>query len=102
MAIDLHLDVRHKAGSRPLETGWPLHEVQHMLGHANIQQTSTYLNATHQDLHRSMKALDPHGRARRQIAPVAPACNAVANGPTCDDPGDGNGAPTSDSKLLVN
>ena len=45
-AIDLHLhDLRHEAGSRLLEAGWPLHEVQHMLGHANIEQTSTYLNA---------------------------------------------------------
>jgi hypothetical protein len=23
--------------------GWPLHNVAHMLGHANIAQTSTYL-----------------------------------------------------------
>jgi site-specific recombinase XerD len=31
---------------RLLEAGWPLHHVQHMLGHANLAQTSTYLNAT--------------------------------------------------------
>jgi integrase len=52
-AINLHLhDLRHEAGSRPLEAGWPLHQVQHMLGHANIQQTSTYLDATLRGLHR--------------------------------------------------
>jgi site-specific recombinase XerD len=46
-AIDLHFhDLRHEAGSRLLEAGWPLHHVQHMLGHANLSQTSTYLNAT--------------------------------------------------------
>ncbi|MBE3064034.1 MAG: tyrosine-type recombinase/integrase [Spirochaetes bacterium] len=52
--IDLHFhDLRHEAGSRLLEAGWPLHYVQHMLGHANIAQTGTYLNATLQ----GMKAL---------------------------------------------
>ena len=32
-------DLRHEAGSRLLEAGWPLHNVAHMLGHANIAQT---------------------------------------------------------------
>ncbi len=64
--FDLHLhDLRHEGGSRLLEAGWPLHEVQQMLGHANIEQTSTYLNATLRGLHRSMKALD---RSRRAAA----------------------------------
>lgn len=53
--IDLHFhDLRHEAGSRFLEAGWPVHEVQAMLGHANLSQTSTYLNATRVGLHRSM------------------------------------------------
>jgi hypothetical protein len=85
-----------------LEAGWPLHEVQHMLGHANIEQTSTYLNATLQGLHRSMKALD---RTRRRVAKPRksrPACNPVANGPTCDPLVDGNSAPPAAAKLLVN
>ena len=29
-----------EAGSRLLEAGWPLHNVAHMLGQANIAQTS--------------------------------------------------------------
>jgi integrase len=50
--IDLHFhDPRHEAGSRLLEVGWPLHHVQEMLGHANVSQTSTYLNATRVGLH---------------------------------------------------
>lgn len=41
-AIDLHFhDLRHEGGSRLLEAGWPLHHVQHMLGHENLSQTST-------------------------------------------------------------
>ena len=45
-AIDLHFhDLRHEAGSRMLEAGWPLHHVQRMLGHADVKQTATYLNA---------------------------------------------------------
>ncbi len=40
-AIDSHFHyLRHEAGSRLLEAGWPLHTVSHMLGHANIAQTS--------------------------------------------------------------
>jgi hypothetical protein len=43
--------------------------VQHMLGHASLQQTSTYLNATLRGLHESMRNLD---RSR-------PACNPLAS-----------------------
>lgn len=60
------LVVRHEAGSRLLEAGWPLHNVAHMLGHANISQTSTYLNATKVGLQESMRRLD------------AARCNSVA------------------------
>jgi integrase len=67
-AIDLTFhDLRHEAGSRLLEAGWPLHNVAHMLGHANIAQTSTYLNATRVGLQDSMRRLD----AARGCKPVA-------------------------------
>ena len=36
--IDLHLhDLRHEAGSRLLEAGWPIHHVQEMLGHSDAE-----------------------------------------------------------------
>jgi integrase len=55
-AIDLHWhDLRHEAGSRFLEAGWPLHHVQKMLGHVDAKQTATYLNADRVGLHDSMK-----------------------------------------------
>ncbi|OLC84758.1 MAG: hypothetical protein AUH72_00890 [Acidobacteria bacterium 13_1_40CM_4_65_8] len=58
-AIDLHFhDFRHEAGSRWLEAGWPIHHVKEMLGHANISQTDTYLNAARLGLHESMKRFD--------------------------------------------
>jgi hypothetical protein len=58
--IDLHFhDLRHEAGSRWLEAGWPIHNVSHMLGHTNIAQTSTYLNATRLGLHESMRRFEP-------------------------------------------
>jgi integrase len=54
--IDLHFhDLRHEAGSRMLESGWPLHHVQRMLGHSDVKQTATYLNAERVGLHDSMK-----------------------------------------------
>jgi site-specific recombinase XerD len=43
--IDLHFhDLRHEAGSRFLESGWPRHHVKEMLGHARIETTDTYPN----------------------------------------------------------
>jgi integrase len=48
--IDLHFhDLRHGAGSRCLEAGWPIHHVNEMLGHAKISQTDTSLNAGKMD-----------------------------------------------------
>jgi hypothetical protein len=38
-----------------LEASWPLHHVQRMLGHADVKQTATYLNAERVGLHESMK-----------------------------------------------
>ena len=59
-AIDLTFhDLRHEARSGLLEAGWPLHNVPHMLGRANIAQTSTYLNATRVGLQDAMRRLDP-------------------------------------------
>lgn len=43
--IDLHFhDLRHEAGSRKLEAGWPLHAVSLFLGHASVTTTARYLN----------------------------------------------------------
>jgi integrase len=76
-ALDLHFhDLRHEGGSRLLEGGWPVHHVQHMLGHASLQQTSTYLNTTLCGLHESMRNLEQS----------RPACNILAS-PTPQAPG---------------
>lgn len=57
--INLHFhDLRHEAGSRWLEAGMPLHHVKEILGHANISQTDTYLNAGRVVLQDSMKRFD--------------------------------------------
>jgi integrase len=58
-AIDLHFhDLRHEAGSRWLEAGVPLHHIKELLGHANISQTDTYLNAGRVALQESIKRFD--------------------------------------------
>jgi integrase len=58
-AINLHFhDLRHEAGCRWLEAGWPIHHVQEMLGHTNLSQTSTYLHAAEMGLQESMKRFD--------------------------------------------
>jgi site-specific recombinase XerD len=54
--IDLNFyDLRHEFGSRLMEAGWPLHHVQSVLGHADLEQTSTYLNVTRTGVLDSMK-----------------------------------------------
>ena len=69
-AIDLHFhDLRHEGGSRLIEGGWPVHHVQHMLGHASLQQTSTYLNTTLHGLHQSMRTLEQSRPACTSLAP---------------------------------
>ena len=56
---DLHFhDLRHEAGGRFLEAGWPLHEMQYMLGHVDIKTTSTHLNVTLAGPHESMRRFD--------------------------------------------
>jgi integrase len=58
-SVDLHFhDLRHEAGSRWLESGVPLHHIKELLGHANISQTDTYLNAGRVALHESIKRFD--------------------------------------------
>jgi hypothetical protein len=42
----------------------PLHHVKELLGHSNISQTDTYLNAGERDLQTSMRKLDDARRAR--------------------------------------
>jgi integrase len=72
-AIDLHFhDLRHEGGSRLLEAGWPVHHVQHMLGHASLQQTSTYLNTTLRGLHESMRSLEKSRTACKFVASKPP------------------------------
>jgi integrase len=67
--IDLRFhDLRHEGGSRLLEGGWPVHHVQHMLGHASLQQTSTYLNATLRGLHESMRTLEQSRKSCKKFA----------------------------------
>jgi integrase len=71
-AIDLHFhDLRHEAGSRWLEAGWPLVYVRDALGHADIKTTSTYLNSNRVLLQDAMRKLD-EARALQKFANDAP------------------------------
>ena len=90
--IDLHFhDLRHEAGSRLLEAGWPVHHVQHMLGHASLQQTSTYLNATLRGLHESMRTLEESRKS----------CKVLASAPSRGHRPARKQAPASDGNSLI-
>ena len=46
----LFSDFRHEGALRKYRAGWHLNEIQRLLGHRNIQQTSTYLGGGNDDL----------------------------------------------------
>ena len=61
-------DLRHEAGSRMLEAGWPLHHVQAVLGHADAKTTSGYLNATVLHLLDSMRRFGSGSQPLHDVA----------------------------------
>jgi integrase len=90
-AIDLRFhDLRHEAGSRMLEAGWPLQHVQAVLGHTDASTTSRYLNATTEHLIDSMK--------RFGVQPLHPLAQSTAEEPPLSVQPDSPEAP----KVLVN
>lgn len=92
-SIDLHFhDLRHEAGSRFIESGWPIHHVQEMLGHKNVSQTSTYLNVTRIGLQESMRKFDELGTRCKIVA----SDSEIGRTPSC------NGAPVVLAQTLVN
>jgi integrase len=98
-AINLHFhDLRHEAASRYIEAGWPLHHVRDMLGHANLTQTSTYLNATSHGLQAAMKALDES----RESTPDPSCCKPVASSSALEHPPVRNGSPGDARQVVVN
>jgi len=81
-AIDLHFhDLRHEAGSGLIEKGWPVHHVQEMLGHASLEQTSTYLNVTRTGLQESMRRFETAGI---HVTPVSHGA-AIEHPPVCHE-----------------
>jgi integrase len=91
--IDLHFhDLRHEGASRLLESGWPLHHVQEMLGHSSLEQTSTYLNVQRSGLRDSMRRTD-EARSR---------CEPVVNEAETERPSHYNGESNDPGKTLLN
>jgi hypothetical protein len=70
-----------------------VHHVQEMLGHANLAQTSTYLNVGRLGLQESM---------RRFIDEPSARCNPVANEPPTEHPPACNAVDGPAEKVLVN
>jgi hypothetical protein len=82
-----------KIGADGRVTGFPLHHVQQMLGHADISTTSTYLNVTRLGLHESMKKLDD---ARNGLPPT------LGEGAACQPEPDGEQRELSHRRPSVN
>lgn len=67
--VGLHLhDLRREAGSRWVDHGIPLHQVQSWLGHSNISQTSTYLATVAPRAHDAMRQFEERWAALQQNA----------------------------------
>ena len=84
--------------SRYIEARWPLHHVRDMLGHANLTQTSTYLNATSHGLQSGMKAFDES----RDTTPDPSCCKPVARSFALEHPPVSNGLPSHARQVVVN
>ena len=61
-------DLRHEAGSRLHELGWPLHHVRDLLGHASLSTTNTYLNVSRAELIASMRRADEARKSGTNVA----------------------------------
>lgn len=93
-AIDLKFhDLRHEAGSRWTDAGWPLSHVQRMLGHADLRMTSVYTNADLRHLQDSM---------RRYGTIPGQSLHSVAQTPDIEPPLVGNDRTPEASKPVVN
>jgi Phage integrase family len=80
--INLHFhDLRREFGSRVLESGSSLIEARDLLGHANISQTSTYLQSTAKALGVPIERKEAH---ERQLAD-ARRCATAKNPHTATD-----------------
>jgi integrase len=84
--------LRHEGASRLHEAGWPLHHVQEMLGHANLEQTSTYLNVQRGGLRESMRKIDE----------LRSRCNSVVSERPIEHPLGYNGGGVRGDKPTVN
>jgi integrase len=65
----LFSDLRHEGALRKYRAGWHLNEIQRLLGHRNIQQTSTYLGVGNDDL---AKAMIAHGSGAKMALDGVP------------------------------
>jgi integrase len=59
-------DLRHEGALRKYAKGWQLNELQLLLGHSNLVQTSTYLGIGNEAV---MDAMARHGSGAKVIAP---------------------------------
>ena len=66
----------------------PLHHVKEMLGHANISQTDTYLNAGQYTLHESMQRLDDARRGNPAAKEPPTEHRLPGHEPTAETPKD--------------
>jgi integrase len=78
LRCDLHFhDLRHEGGSRLLEAGWPLTDIQTVLGHATLSQTATYLNAQKSGPAESMRRLGSGELTLGNILPLTGTAGTV-------------------------
>jgi integrase len=66
----LFSDFRHEGALRKYRQGWHLNEIQRLLGHRNIKQTSTYLGVGNEDL---AQAMATHGSGATRTVEGVPA-----------------------------
>lgn len=72
-SIDLKFhDLRREAGSRMLDSGFPLTAVQKMLGHRRVTTTAIYLQVDDERLHREVEKIDRYHEEQARLAAQNP------------------------------
>lgn len=86
--IDLHFhDLRREAGSRWMDAGVSLAEIQRWLGHANIAQTSTYLGASIGNDDAAMRAFEERIGRIAPLTQIDVSCGSNGSEQTSTDLG---------------
>ena len=83
-------DLRHEGALRKYRRGWRLNEIQTLLGHMSLTQTSTYLGVGHEEVQRAMREYGSGAKVESVDDGCNPQLQSVCNPTHNHDAPDGD------------